>query len=133
MLKRGLPYLEELGYEVLTAGTTAPRSIDPKTIDWQAVADGKTEVLIRQKPGPHNSMGRMKFMFPNNAGIYLHDNPERELFNEAARLYSGGCVRLEDAARLGRWLLRLRPRMGRSRGRAAGAAARSRCRSTSPI
>ena len=43
-------------------------------------------------------------MFPNEAGIYLHDNPERELFTEASRLYSGGCVRLEDAARLGRWL-----------------------------
>ena len=43
-------------------------------------------------------------MFPNEAGVYLHDNPERELFTEASRLYSGGCVRLEDAARLGRWL-----------------------------
>jgi murein L,D-transpeptidase YcbB/YkuD len=49
-------------------------------------------------------MGRMKFMFPNEAGVYLHDNPERELFTEASRLYSGGCVRLEDAARLGRWM-----------------------------
>jgi murein L,D-transpeptidase YcbB/YkuD len=49
-------------------------------------------------------MGRMKFMFPNLAGVYLHDNPERELFSEASRFYSGGCVRLEDAARLGRWL-----------------------------
>lgn len=104
VLKGGLPYLDELGYEVLTRWDDSAEVIDPATIDWQAVADGKTEVLIRQKPGPHNSMGRMKFMFPNNAGIYLHDNPERELFNEAARLYSGGCVRLEDAARLGRWL-----------------------------
>ena len=49
-------------------------------------------------------MGRIKFMFPNEAGVYLHDNPERELFKEAARLYSGGCVRLEDAWRLSRWL-----------------------------
>jgi murein L,D-transpeptidase YcbB/YkuD len=78
--------------------------IDPKTIDWKAVADGRAEVLMRQQPGPHNSMGRMKFMFPNEAGVYLHDNPERELFSEASRLYSGGCVRLEDAARLGRWM-----------------------------
>jgi len=46
----------------------------------------------------------MKFMFPNEAGVYLHDNPERELFTEASRLYSGGCIRLEDASRLGRWL-----------------------------
>jgi murein L,D-transpeptidase YcbB/YkuD len=49
-------------------------------------------------------MGRIKFMFPNSAGVYLHDNPERELFEQAARLYSGGCVRLEDAWRLSRWL-----------------------------
>ena len=78
--------------------------IDPKTIDWKGVAAGKVDVLMRQQPGPHNSMGRIKFMFPNAQGVYLHDNPERELFQEASRLYSGGCVRLEDAWRLSRWL-----------------------------
>ena len=60
--------------------------------------------MIRQKPGPKNFMGRMKFMFPNEFGVYLHDNPRRELFKKSARYFSGGCVRLEDAARLGRWL-----------------------------
>ncbi|MEO7602807.1 MAG: L,D-transpeptidase family protein [Sphingomicrobium sp.] len=104
VVRRGLPYLEELGYEVMTAWDDRAEVIDPKTIDWAKVASGEVEVLIRQKPGPHNSMGRMKFMFPNSAGIYLHDNPERQLFSEASRLYSGGCVRLEDAARLGQWL-----------------------------
>jgi L,D-transpeptidase YcbB len=104
VLKQGLGYLDDLGYQVLSDWTPDAEIIDPSTIDWQAVADGKTEVLMRQLPGPHNSMGRMKFMFPNAAGIYLHDNPDRELFTEASRLYSGGCVRLEDAARLGRWL-----------------------------
>src|SRR4029453_11920254 len=84
--------------------TRDPTIIDPKTVDWKGVADGKVEVMIRQKPGPHNSMGRIKFMFPNDAGVYLHDNPERELFEQAARLYSGGCVRLEDAWRLSRWI-----------------------------
>jgi murein L,D-transpeptidase YcbB/YkuD len=104
VVKRGLKYLDELGYQVLSDWDENPTIIDPKTIDWKAVVDGKVEVRIRQLPGPHNSMGRMKFMFPNEAGIYLHDNPERELFTEASRLYSGGCIRLEDAARLGRWL-----------------------------
>jgi murein L,D-transpeptidase YcbB/YkuD len=104
VLKQGLKYLDELGYQVLTDWTPDAAKIDPKTIDWKGVAAGKVEVLIRQLPGPHNSMGRMKFMFPNEAGVYLHDNPERELFAEASRLYSGGCVRLEDAPRLGRWL-----------------------------
>jgi L,D-transpeptidase YcbB len=104
VLRQGLGYLDDLGYQVLSDWTPGAQIIDPKTIDWKAVAAGKREVLIRQLPGPHNSMGRMKFMFPNMAGVYLHDNPERELFTEASRLYSGGCVRLEDAARLGRWL-----------------------------
>jgi L,D-transpeptidase YcbB len=104
VLKQGLRYLDDLGYQVLSDWAPDAQIIDPKTIDWKAVAAGKTEVLMRQLPGPHNSMGRMKFMFPNMAGVYLHDNPERELFSEASRFYSGGCVRLEDAARLGRWL-----------------------------
>jgi murein L,D-transpeptidase YcbB/YkuD len=104
VLKQGLRYLDNLGYQLLSDWDENPTIIDPKTIDWKAVADGKVEVRIRQLPGPHNSMGRMKFMFPNDAGVYLHDNPERELFTEASRLYSGGCVRLEDASRLGRWL-----------------------------
>jgi murein L,D-transpeptidase YcbB/YkuD len=62
------------------------------------------QVRLRQEPGPHNSMGRMKFMFPNPQGIYLHDTPNKELLNEDARLFSGGCVRLEDAPRLAEWI-----------------------------
>ncbi len=104
VLKQGLKYLDELGHQVMSDWTPDAKVLDPKTIDWKAVAEGKVEVRIRQLPGPHNSMGRMKFMFPNEEGIYLHDNPERELFSEASRLYSGGCVRLEDAQRLGQWL-----------------------------
>ena len=104
VVKQGLKYLDQLGYKVLSDWAPNADIIDPKTIDWKAVAAGKKEVLMRQDPGPHNSMGRMKFMFPYEAGVYLHDNPERELFEKAARLYSGGCVRLEDAARLGHWL-----------------------------
>ena len=103
-LKRGLGYLDELGYQVLSDWGPGAQVIDPSTVDWKAVAEGKREVLIRQLPGAHNSMGRIKFMFPNDVGVYLHDNPERELFEQAARLYSGGCVRLEDAWRLSRWL-----------------------------
>jgi murein L,D-transpeptidase YcbB/YkuD len=104
VLKQGLKYLDELGYQVMSDWASDAKIIDPKTVDWKGVADGKVEVLMRQQPGPHNSMGRIKFMFPNAEGVYLHDNPERELFQEASRLYSGGCVRLEDAWRLSRWL-----------------------------
>jgi murein L,D-transpeptidase YcbB/YkuD len=104
VVKQGLPYLDKMGYQVVSDWTANPTVIDPKTIDWKGVVAGKVDVMIRQKPGPQNFMGRMKFMFPNQFGVYLHDNPRRELFLKAARYFSGGCVRLEDAPRLGRWL-----------------------------
>lgn len=104
VVKFGLKYLDELGYQVVTDWSPNPTLVDPKTVDWKGVVAGKVDVTIRQLPGPKNFMGRMKFMFPNQFGVYLHDNPKRELFKEASRYFSGGCVRLEDAPRLGRWL-----------------------------
>jgi L,D-transpeptidase YcbB len=104
VVKQGLGYLDKMGYEIVNDWTPNPTILDPKTVDWQGVLDGKVQVMIRQKPGPQNFMGRMKFMFPNQFGVYLHDNPRRELFKQSVRYFSGGCVRLEDAARLGRWL-----------------------------
>jgi murein L,D-transpeptidase YcbB/YkuD len=104
VVRLGQKYLDRQGYKVVSDFVGNPTIIDPTTIDWKAVADGKLNVLIRQDPGPWNSMGRIKFMFPNSSGVYLHDNPERELFEEASRLYSGGCVRLESAWRLSHWL-----------------------------
>lgn len=104
VLRQGFKYLDRQGYQVVSDFVPNPKIYDPADIDWQAVADGRLKVLIRQLPGAYNSMGRIKFMFPNSVGVYLHDNPERELFEEASRLYSGGCVRLEAAWRLSRWL-----------------------------
>jgi murein L,D-transpeptidase YcbB/YkuD len=105
VLKFGLKYLDDYGYEIVSDWTPNPTIIDPKTVDWKGVVEGTVkDVMIRQRPGPKNFMGRMKFMFPNQFGVYLHDNPRRELFLKSARFFSGGCVRLEDAARLGRWL-----------------------------
>ena len=104
VVKSGLKYLRQNGYEVVDDFVPNPRIFDAATVDWQAVAEGRAKVLMRQLPGPGNSMGRMKFMFPNAQGIYLHDTPDKQLLTEASRLFSGGCVRLEDAPRLARWL-----------------------------
>lgn len=104
VLKKGLSYLNARGYEVLSDWTDNARVVDPKKVDWKAVAAGRTEIRVRQKPGRHNGMGRMKFMFPNDMGIWLHDTPDKDLFGESERMFSAGCVRLEDAPRLGRWL-----------------------------
>ena len=105
ILKEGRAYFTKRGYELLSDWSEHARVIDPMSIDWHAVAAGKIQARLRQKPGPANSMGRMKFMFPNTQGIWLHDTPEREKIEEAARLQSNGCVRLEDAPRFARWLL----------------------------
>jgi len=104
VLKDGVGYLRAKGYVVLSDWSETPKAADPSNVDWNAVAVGRIQLRIRQNPGPANAMGRMKFMFPNPQGVYLHDTPDKELLNEAARLFSGGCVRLEDAPRLATWL-----------------------------
>ena len=109
VLKRGRAYLNEKGYEILSDWSDHAKVINPMSIDWNGVVAGRVHVRMRQKPGPANSMGRMKFMFPNAQGIWLHDTPEKEKIEEAARLQSNGCVRLEDAPRLARWLFNGRP------------------------
>lgn len=104
VVKEGLSYLREQGYVVLSDWSEEARPADPSKVNWEDVAAGRIQIRIRQNPGPANAMGRMKFMFPNPHGVYLHDTPNKELLNEAARLFSGGCVRLEDAPRLAKWL-----------------------------
>ncbi|MEO5613177.1 MAG: L,D-transpeptidase family protein [Sphingomicrobium sp.] len=104
VVKQGVGYLKSMGYELLSDWGDTPTVVDPASVDWQAVANGTVEVRVRQLPGPQNALGKMKFVFPNAQGIFLHDTPDRQLLTEASRLYSGGCIRLEDAPRLGRWL-----------------------------
>lgn len=92
--------------EVLSDWSPQARRLDPASVDWRAVAAGRRYVNLRQTPGAHNMMGRIKFMLPNDLGVYLHDSPLRDLFSGADRRQSSGCVRLEDAGRLERWLFR---------------------------
>jgi len=79
------------------------------SINWKAVLAGEQQIRVRQKPGPGNSMGKMKFRFPSGEDIYLHDTPSKALFAKERRTLSNGCVRLEDARRLGRWLMGREP------------------------
>jgi murein L,D-transpeptidase YcbB/YkuD len=60
---------------------------------------------IRQKPGPKNSLGFVKFLFPNDFNIYLHDTPQRELFGKDVRAFSHGCIRVEKPTELAEWVL----------------------------
>ena len=60
---------------------------------------------MRQKPGEKNSLGYVKFLFPNDFNIYLHDTPNRELFEKDVRAFSHGCIRVEKASELAQWVL----------------------------
>jgi len=105
VLHLGMGYLKSHGYHVIDAWSENPNEIDPTSVDWKAAAAGTLHLRIQQDPGPLNSMGILKFPFPNPEDIYLHDTPDHSKFNLANRNLSNGCVRVEDARRLGRWLL----------------------------
>jgi L,D-transpeptidase YcbB len=109
ILKEGRAYFTKRGYDLVDQFGPNAHVLDPMSVDWRAVEAGRVKVNLRQRPGPANSMGKMKFMFPNSQGIWLHDTPEKEKIEDAARLESNGCVRLEDAARFARWLFNGRP------------------------
>lgn len=104
VLKKGPSILRTKRYEVLSDWSDNARVLKPSAVDWKALAEGRKELPVRQLPGKNNAMGKMKFMFPNELGIYLHDSPERELFGKAERRFSSGCVRVEDAQRLAKWM-----------------------------
>jgi len=104
VIKQGEGYLKKNGYEVVS-DWNATQILPASSVDWKGAADGTVHVKIRQLPGATNSMGKLKYNFANPEGIYLHDTPNKALFAQNNRALSNGCIRLEDAKRLGRWLL----------------------------
>jgi murein L,D-transpeptidase YcbB/YkuD len=106
VLKRGVSYLKAARYQTVAAfGGDKEEPIDPASVDWKAVAAGDVEVHIRQLSGPYNMMGKMKFGFDNDYGIFLHDTPHKDLFAKAKRNLSLGCIRVERPQELAEWLL----------------------------
>lgn len=82
------------------------KEIDPKDIDWWAIDPAGFKYRFRQDPGPENSLGRIKFMFPNKFHVYLHDTPAKNLFSRTERTFSSGCIRVEKPIELAEYLLR---------------------------
>jgi murein L,D-transpeptidase YcbB/YkuD len=106
VLAQGLQYLTERDYEIFSDWTDDAQRLAPEQVDWQGVYDGRVDVFLRRGPGEWNSMGEMKFMIPNDFGIYLHDVPDAEepMFLSNDRWISNGCIRLQDAHRLEKWV-----------------------------
>ena len=76
-------------------------------------------LLVRQKPGPRNALGLVKFMFPNEFDVYLHSTPAPQLFSQSRRDFSHGCIRVEKPAELAAWLLQDQPKWTLEKIRAA--------------
>lgn len=87
-------YLARQGIEVLYTGGAKPVVVSSTMIDWARVDLRK--LRFRQPPGERNALGHIKFMFPNEHAVYLHDTPTRHLFARTERAFSHGCVRVED-------------------------------------
>ena len=81
-------------------------TVDPASVDWQSLTRGNFPYVLIQAPGPMNALGQVKFMFPNEYAVYLHDTPSRELFAAAERAFSSGCIRVEKPLELAEILLR---------------------------
>ncbi len=85
-------YAARRGLEVFRNG----RRVDPYSVNWSNPAG----ISLRQPPGERNALGQMKFMFPNDHAVYIHDTPSRGLFRAERRAFSSGCVRVDQPFRL---------------------------------
>lgn len=104
-VQRDPAYLQRLGFQVLRGWGDAQQEIDAGSVDWQTASARGFPYRFRQRPGPSNALGQVKFMFPNQYAVYLHDTPARELFDRAERAFSSGCIRVERPLQLARMLL----------------------------
>ncbi|HAS58760.1 MAG TPA: murein L,D-transpeptidase [Algoriphagus sp.] len=99
-IRKNPSYLTRNNMEVITR---SGKYVDPSTVDFSSKS---FPYLIRQKPGQNNSLGLVKFMFPNKYSVYIHDTPTRNLFEKEERALSHGCIRLKNPTQLAQLLLK---------------------------
>jgi murein L,D-transpeptidase YcbB/YkuD len=104
-LQSDVDYLAKQNINVFKGWADKAEQIDPLTVDWQRYGETYLPFRLRQEPGPNNALGQIKFIFPNKFAVYLHDTPQRSLFNFTQRDFSSGCIRLENARKLANYLL----------------------------
>lgn len=105
-------YFERQGFEIMGV---ADQSLTPETVSGLR----RGQLVLRQKPGAKNALGRVKFLFPNGHAVYLHDTPSQGAFARARRDLSHGCVRVQDPEALANWVLRKQPEWTAERVHAA--------------
>ncbi|MEM8688318.1 MAG: L,D-transpeptidase family protein [Pseudomonadota bacterium] len=101
-LRQDAGYLLRQNIHVLRGGSR----IDPYSVNWNAVSSSAFPFRLRQDPGTKNALGRIKFMFPNRFNVYIHDTPAKSLFAKSKRVFSHGCIRVENPPELAEVLLK---------------------------
>lgn len=81
------------------------KEISPYAVDWSSINEDHFPYRLRQEPAANNALGRVKFMFPNELSVYIHDTPAKSLFKKPSRDFSSGCVRVENPLELTAFLL----------------------------
>jgi L,D-transpeptidase YcbB len=105
-LRKNPGYLREQHMTLLENWREKALEISPESVDWKSISEHNFKHRLRQEPGAKNALGRIKFMFPNKFGVYLHDTPSRGLFKKTTRGFSSGCIRVEKPLDLAAYLLR---------------------------
>jgi L,D-transpeptidase YcbB len=100
-LRRDPSYLDRQGFQVINANG---KRVSSSSVNWYGVGSG-SNIGVVQPSGGDNALGEIKFLFPNSHSIYMHDTPNRELFAEAQRSFSHGCVRVENPREFAQVLL----------------------------
>lgn len=114
-VKQDVNYLASERIRVFSGWDGEATELDPNGIDWSSVSASSFGYKLRQDPGEGNSLGRIKFMFPNRFNVYLHDTPARALFERTMRSASHGCIRLHKPWELAELLLRDDPKWTKER------------------
>lgn len=104
-LRKDPGYLNKQNIELVKANEPNVL-LDPYKINWNNNSQSYHSYVAKQKPGPNNSLGKVKFIFPNQYNIYLHDTPAKELFSESSRSFSHGCIRLAEPEKMAKYLLK---------------------------
>ncbi len=104
-IKKDPDYLTDKSIRIFENWTADAKELNPESIDWDGMGKNNFIYKLRQDPKSSNALGRIKFMFPNEFSIYLHDTPARELFNRTKRAFSSGCIRVEKPVELAAYLL----------------------------
>ncbi|MBK1868053.1 L,D-transpeptidase family protein [Aestuariivirga sp. YIM B02566] len=102
-LRRDPGVLKRERIRVFAGNGDSGREVDPYSVNWSSI--NRMPYSLRQDSGPKNALGRVKFMFPNRFNVYLHDTPSKSLFNRDLRVFSHGCVRVQNPLELAELLL----------------------------